>query len=237
MEEKRYGRSSDIYRRRERKMDCNKEVIDLMHTYLDGDITKEQEDVLRKHLEHCEDCQKHFHELNRTITFIKSPKTMQAPPHFTNKVMQQLPAEKKWMKYGRWFKRHPIFTAVAIFILFFGGSLVSSWSEENKLVVSKQENLIIEGDTVIVPAGVTVSGDLVVKNGKLIIDGIVDGNVTLINSVLVEEDGDEGLLASVGEVHGELTTVDQLFEWIWYQAKQMMDNIFSLQVIQITVEV
>lgn len=209
-------------------MDGHTEVIDLMHTYLDGDITKDQEDVLRKHLMHCDDCQNHFHELNRTITLIKSPETMQAPPRFTDKVMQQLPAEKKWMKYGRWFKRHPLLTAVAIFILFFGGSLSSTWSGESKLVVSKQENLIIEGDTVIVPAGEIVSGDLVVKNGKLIIDGIVDGNVTLINSVLVEHE-DEGLIASVGEVHGELTTVNQLFEWIWYQLKQMMDNIFSFK--------
>lgn len=213
-------------------MNCKKEAIVLMHTYLDGDITKDEEDALRKHLENCGDCQKHFHELNRTVTLLKSRDKMTAPENFTAQVMQQLPAEKKQVKYTRWLKGHPILTAAALFMLLLVGSLFSTWTEENKLVVSKEENLVIKGDTVIVPEGVTVSGDLVVKNGKLIIDGIVDGDVTLINSVLVEAFDGKGLLASAGEVHGELKSVDQMFEWIWYNIKQAVDQVFSLNIIQ-----
>lgn len=213
-------------------MNCQEEAVDLMHTYLDGDITKEEEDTLRKHLEHCEDCQKHFHELNRTVTLLQTKDEMKAPKDFTNKVLQQLPAEKRHMKYTRWLRSHPILTAAALFVLFFMGSLISAWSEENKLVVSKEDNLIIEGDTVIVPEGETVSGDLVVKNGKLIIDGIVDGNVTLINSMLVDDPDETGLLASAGEVNGELKNVDQMFEWIWYNIKQTFHDVFSFQTIQ-----
>lgn len=212
-------------------MNCKEEAIDLMHSYLDGDLSKDEEDMLRTHLEHCENCQKHFHELNRTVTFLKTKDSVEAPVNFTNQVMQQLPAEKKRMKYTRWLRSHPIVTAAAIFMVFVIGSLFSTWTEENKLVVSKEENVVVKGDTVIVPEGVTVSGDLVVKNGKLIIDGIVDGNVTLINSVLVDASDEKGLLAYSGEVHGELKSVDQMLEWIWYNIKQTANQVFFLKMI------
>lgn len=212
-------------------MKCEDEIMHLMHTYLDGDLTKEEEDVLRIHLENCEECQKHFHELSRTTALLKMDDSIKAPTNFTEQVMQKLPVEKKRMKYGRWFKRHPLLVAAAVFLVLAMGGLFSSWSEDNKLVVSKTENVLVEGDTVIVPEGVTVSGDLVVKNGKLIIDGIVDGNVTLINSVLVDESEEEGLLASVGEVSGELRSIDQMFDWIWYNIKKTFSPIFSIEAV------
>lgn len=211
-------------------MGCKDEVVVLMHSYLDGDFTKDEEDRLRKHLERCSDCQRHFHELNRTVTLLELKDTMEAPTNFTARVMQQLPKEKKHVKYTRWLKSHPIMTAAAVFVLLFIGTIFSAWTEENKLVVSKEDNLIIKGDTVIVPEGVTVSGDLIVKNGKLIIEGIVHGDVTLINSVLVGMD-DKGLMAIAGEVHGEMKSVDRMFEWIWYNIQETIDNVFSFKTI------
>lgn len=201
-----------------------------MHKYLDGDLTKEEEKGLIAHLEDCTECQTHFHELKRTITFIKSVETISAPAHFTQQVMQNLPTEKKRVKYARWFKLHPIFTAAAIFFIFMFAGVFSAWHQDTKLVVSKQDNLIIEGDTVIVPKGVTVKGDLVVKNGNLDIQGTVDGNVTLINGKLVQDDlNGEGLMASVGEVNGEFETVDEIFEWIWYNIKRLFKSVFSFE--------
>ncbi|PAV28191.1 anti-sigma factor [Virgibacillus profundi] len=209
-------------------MNCNNKSIELMHKYLDGDLSKGEETTLRMHLEECEACQKHFHELKRTITLIQSAEHISAPADFTSAVMKKLPTEKKSMKYTRWLKAHPVVTAAAIFFIFMMSGVFSMYNQNSELVVSKQENLIIQGDTVTVPEDVTVEGDLLVKNGKLIIKGTVDGNVTLINSKLIDEPiQSEGLMASVGEVNGELETVDQVFEWIWYKLKDLFEGVFA----------
>src|SRR5690606_21324492 len=138
------------------------------------------------------------------------------------KVMQQLPVEKKHVKYLRWFKMHPILTAAAIFFVFMFTGLLSAFEQDSQLMVSNPEDLIIEDNLVIVPEGVTVQGDLVVQNGNLKIDGKVDRNVTLINGNLVEEQGldSSGLMADVGGVNGELKEVDRIFEWVWYNIQK-----------------
>lgn len=210
-------------------MKCNSEYVQLMHKYLDGDLSQLEEGNLREHLERCEACQKHFHELKRTITLIQSAEHTPAPVNFMSNVMQKLPTEKRHFKYNRWLKAHPILTAAAIFFVLMIGSVFSAWNQDSQLVVSKQDNLVITGDTVTVPEGVTVDGDLLVKNGDLIVNGTIDGNVTIINGELIEErmiEG-EGLMASVGEVNGELKHIDQIFEWIWYNMKSLFESIFA----------
>lgn len=201
-------------------MNCNTEAVQLMHIYLDGDLTNEQEQRLRYHLEVCTECQKHFHELKRTMMLIQNDHEIQAPGDFTTKVMASLPKEKKRTSYRRWFRTHPLLTSAAIFFLLMISAVMSAWNADSQLSVSKQQNLIVENETVIVPEGVTVNGDLVVKNGDLRIDGAVNGNVVLING--------EHLTASAGEVSGELQQVNQVFEWMWYHIKEMAKSIFSL---------
>lgn len=215
-------------------MKCKPEAVGLMHEYLDGDLPKEKEKLLAAHLEDCEACQKHFHELNRTITLIQSAERFEAPADFTAKVMENLPTEKKRVKYIRWFKMHPMLTAAAIFLTLMFSGFFFAWEQDNQLVVSKQENLIIEGDTVIVPEGEVVEGDLLVKNGNLIIRGTVDGDVTLVNGKLIREETDDpldnsGLMASVGEINGEFENVDKAFDWLWYRLKNFTKKIFSFE--------
>lgn len=72
------------------------------------------------------------------------------------------------------------------------------------------------------------------KNGNLQIDGQIDGDVTLINGKLIMdlddvEDGNEFLVAHVG-VSGEFNQIDEWVEWIWYKAKTLFENIFSLTI-------
>ena len=210
---------------------CNAETVGLMHKYLDGDITTEEEQQLKYHLEDCEACQDHFRELKRTITLIQSAERFEAPSNFTANVMKSLPTEKKRVKYSRWFKMHPMLTAAAIFFILMFSGVFFAWDQDNQLVVSKQENLIIEGDTVIVPEGEVVEGDLLVKNGNLIIHGTVDGNVTLVNGELIDDNplDNSGLMASVGEINGEFESVDQAFDWIWYKLKDFAKKIFSFE--------
>lgn len=210
-------------------MNCKPEAIRLMHTYLDGDLTKDEESHLLSHLTSCETCQKHFHELKRTIQRVQYTEHIEVPDDFTRNVMNRLPEEKRRTKYVHWIKKHPVVTGAAIFFLFLFSSVFSMWNQDGKLVVSKQDDLIIEGDTVIVPEDVTVDGDLVVKNGKLKIEGTVDGNVTLVKSTLITNETDlDGITAS-SSVSGEMKQVNQAFDWMWFNIKKTAKGIFSFQ--------
>ncbi|WP_079707979.1 zf-HC2 domain-containing protein [Paraliobacillus ryukyuensis] len=201
-------------------MNCKKEVVHLMHKYLDGDLTNQEEKQLKLHLQNCNDCQKYFHELARTDALIKSTNIAQPSSGFTNNVMASLPKEQRKWGYMRWFKSHPMLTAVAIFFVLMFGSIVSIWDQDGQISVSGDKDVVIKGDTVIVPEGVTIDGDLVIKNGDLQIDGSINGDVTLING--------EHLMASAGNVNGEIDQIDQVFEWMWYHVKKAGKNIFDL---------
>jgi len=192
-------------------MSCSTEVIQLMHKYLDEEITSEEESKLREHLNQCEECTQHFHELKKSIAFVQSTSHISAPSDFTMKVMQNLPKEKKVVRITRWLGSHPMITAASLFILLMTGSLFSVWEGNQEFSVSKQPNLVIENNTVIVPEGEVVKGDVLVRNGTLHIEGKVDGDVTVING--------ERYLAAAGEVSGEIKVIDEMFEWLWFQIK------------------
>lgn len=203
-------------------MNCPNEIIEYMHDYLDEEITAENEKQLRLHLEMCEDCQRHFHELKKAIALVQSTSHVHAPSDFTAKVMAKLPKEKKKVGLQRWFRNHPVITAAALFLILMTGSLMSTWNENKQFSVSKNPNLVIENNTAIVPKGKVVHGDIVVKNGDIKIEGEVNGDVTLING--------EKYLASAGQVTGEIREINEVFDWIWYHIKNTgkdVINIFS----------
>lgn len=210
-------------------MNCKPDAIKLMHTYLDGDLTQEEESQLLSHLTSCKSCQKYFHELKRTIQEIQHIELIDVPDDFTTNVMNQLPEEKRRTKYMYWTKKHPVMISAAVLFVFLFSGVFSLWNQDGKLVVSKQDDLIIEGDTVIVPKDVTVDGDLVVKNGKLRIEGTVDGNVTLVKSTLITEETDLDGITATSSVSGEMKQVNQAFDWIWFNIKQTAKGIFTLQ--------
>lgn len=201
-------------------MKCPEHVIEYMHEYLDDEIPEEHEKVLREHLQSCTDCQEYFRELNKSIALVQSTSHIQAPSDFTSRVMAGLPKEKKKTEIQRWFRSHPLLTAASLFIVLMAGSILTTWNEEHQFSVSKQPNLVVENDTVIVPPGEVVKGDVVVRNGKVKIEGEVQGNVTVING--------EQYLASAGNVTGEITEVNEVFEWIWYHIKKTFKNAANL---------
>jgi len=210
---------------------CQEKFQQLIHNYLDGDLTQEDEIKLRTHLEDCETCQTHFHELSRTITLIQSTEQLQAPNNLVQDVMEKLPTEKRYIKYMRSIKRYPVLTAVAIFLLIIGSAIFSLWDQSSELVISKKDGLEINGDLVIVPKGVTIEGDLFVKNGDLKVEGSVEGDVTLMNGELIESQNNDDfkngdLVATVGDINGELYHVEQLGDWIWYHLKNIFESIF-----------
>ncbi|MFY3792299.1 zf-HC2 domain-containing protein [Ureibacillus sp. MALMAid1270] len=197
---------------------CPQNIVDYMHEYLDGDISLEHEQQLKKHLQNCSKCQQHMHELSDTVAFVKSAAHITAPPHFENEVMKRLPKGKNRIGIQNWFRRHPILVAACVFLLFMSASLVGSYSN-NEFSVTKQPNLIIEGQTVIVPKGEVVKGDIVVKNGDIIIEGEVEGNVTVINGEY---------MASSAVVTGEIEEIDEVFEWLWFEIKTLGNNIVGV---------
>ncbi|WLR48375.1 zf-HC2 domain-containing protein [Halobacillus litoralis] len=216
-------------------MNCKREAIELMHKYLDGELNKEEERRLRDHLQGCQSCQHHFHELKRTTTLIKNTTPVSAPPRFTANVMANLPKEKKRKNYIRKFQRHPLLTAAAVFFILMFGGIFTEWNQDQQVTVSKQENLEIRDHTVIVPEGVTVEGDLVVRNGDLRIDGKVDGDITLINGDILNTPSGQGGKNdeldrnNLRAYSGELTEVNQVYEWVWYHTKKTFKAIFSFE--------
>lgn len=201
-------------------MKCNDEIVDLMHEYLDEEIDPKNEMILREHLKDCKECETLFNEYKKTIAVVKGTSRMQAPPDFTAKVMASLPKEKKKVGMQRWLRNHPLIAAASLFLVLMTGSVFSTWNQEREFSVSKQDNLVVQNDTVIVPKGEVVKGDVVVRNGKLKIEGEVQGDVTVING--------EQYLASAGHVTGQIEEVNAVFDWIWYHMKKTAIDVIDI---------
>lgn len=193
---------------------CPKQIVHYMHEYLDGDIQEEAKKELKFHIETCAECKKHFAELKKTIALVQSASHIEAPVGFTANVLALLPREGKKIGMERWFRNHPFLTAAALFLLLMSGGFASFFSQEdNHFAFTKNSELKVENETVIVPAGTIIEEDLVVKNGNIRIEGSVEGDVTVING--------ERFMASAGSVTGEIKEVDQLFGRIWYEMKSL----------------
>lgn len=198
---------------------CPEHIVHYMHEYLDGDISVEHEQELKTHLINCPSCQQHMHELSKVAAFVQSASHITAPNGFVEGVTARLPKETSKVGMKRWFHSHPLLTAAALFMILMSASLFSSYNDDQHFSFTKQPNLVVEGEKVIVPAGEIVKGDLVVKNGDLQIDGEVDGNVTVINGQY---------MASTANVTGEIEEINQVFDWLWYKIKAGAKDVTSL---------
>jgi anti-sigma factor RsiW len=190
-----------------------------MHEYLDEEIDEKDEQLLKKHLQTCPKCQSYFHELEKAIALVQSTSHIQAPSNFTENVMARLPKEKRRVGVNRWFRHHPLLTAASLFIILMTASVLSTWNKDHEFSVTKQPNLVVHNNTVIVPEGEVIKGDITVRNGDLQIEGKVEGDVTVING--------ENYLASAGNVTGEIKEVNEVFEWIWYHIKKTSKELVS----------
>ena len=197
---------------------CPEHIIEYMHDYLDGDISRGHEQELKQHLQTCTECKQLMQELSETIAFVKSASHVTAPPHFEAAVMARLPKPKNRIGMQKRIRRHPFFIAASVFCLLMSATLLGSFKDDQQFSVTKQPNLVVEGQTVIVPAGEIVKGDIVVKNGDLIVEGEVDGNVTIINGQY---------MASTAVVTGQIEEIDEAFEWLWYTIKNSVKNAWT----------
>ncbi|MTD31235.1 zf-HC2 domain-containing protein [Planomicrobium sp. YIM 101495] len=198
---------------------CPENIIELMNDHLDGMSTPASEQVLKEHLHSCGDCRKEYQELNKTIAFIQSASHIQAPPDFVSKTMAALPKEHQRGNVQRWFRRHPMLAAAAVFCMLMSAALFSNFNDDQQFAFTKQENLVVEGQTVIVPEGEKVVGNITVKNGDLRVEGELEGNVTIVNGQY---------MASSGVITGEIEEIDRMFEWLWYKIKNGVKDAASV---------
>ena len=197
---------------------CSEQIVHLIYAYLDGDISRAEEQKLNEHLDTCEECKKLMNELSKPISFIRKADTITAPDQFVNGVMARLPKEKRKAGFQRWLRSHPLISAAALFFILMSASFFSGFSSDENFSVTKQPNLVVEGETVIVPEGETVEGDIVVRNGILRIEGEVDGNVTVIRGAKY--------MASTGVVTGTSEEIEKVFDWLWYNIKKTTKEVF-----------
>ncbi|AMQ04782.1 anti-sigma factor family protein [Sporosarcina psychrophila] len=197
---------------------CPEQIVHYMHAYLDGDISRDEERLLKEHLDSCKECKEIMNGLTESIAFIGSAAKIKAPDSFVNGVMARLPKEKSQAGVQRWLRSHPLLAAAAMFLILMSATLFSSYGNDQQFSVTKQPNLVVEGQTVLVPAGETVKGDIVVKNGTLRIEGEVDGNVTVIRG--------SKYMASTAIVTGKSEEIDKVFDWLWYKIKTTAKDIF-----------
>lgn len=198
---------------------CPERIVHFMHEYLDGEISREHELELKSHLQSCEACQAHMHELSDVVAFVKGAAHIEAPNDFNHSVIARLPKEKSSAGVSKWLRRHPVLAAAAMFLLLMSSALFTNFNDEQQFSFTKQENVLVEGETVIIPEGQVVKGDLVVRNGDVQIDGELDGNLTIINGT--------AYMASTANVTGTSEEINEVFDWLWFHIKDGAKNVVS----------
>lgn len=193
-------------------MQCS-DALPLIHEYLDGDLHGTDAVELKRHLLTCPACSKLFKQMERTEACIRLLPKPSVPSDLTARIMNNIPVRKRegWL---RWFRAHPALSVASVFLLVMATSFLSLWNQDKDMVVkgANLDQVVIRGDTVVIPEGHTVQGDLTVKRGKVQVDGNVEGDITVI-------DGSYNL-ASTAYISGHVNLVDETLEWIWYKVNE-----------------
>jgi len=199
-------------------MDC-KEALPLMHEYLDGGLKGKEALALKEHLLACPACRQRLNQLEKVEALVQAWPKQEVPAGLTERIMQALPPEKRKNPWWQWIRRHPAASVAAVFALVMMTSFLSLWNEDSELLVkgTDLQSVVIEGDTVYVPAGKTVAGNLTVENGKLKVDGDIEGNIVVIDGSVV--------MASTAHISGQITQIDEAFGWLWYKVNDWASTI------------
>lgn len=198
--------------------------MEQLHDYVDGELSDQMMEKTYEHVVSCPACQRHVDELRLITLRLEQMREEQVslPNQFTHDVMKKIKSEKKpEAKKARPIKRsifrqYPLASAAAIFVLMMSALLFSEYRAPDEFAFTKQPNLIVEGETVIVPEGEVIEGDLVVRNGNLRIEGEVNGDVAVVKG--------EKYMASTAVVTGEVEEIDRAFDWLWYKMKRMFTS-------------
>ncbi|MDF2726319.1 zf-HC2 domain-containing protein [Paenibacillus contaminans] len=199
-------------------MNC-KEALPLMHDYLDGDLTSSEATALKRHMLTCQDCRARFQQLERTEALVKTLPRSHAPDELTARIISSLPQPKRRKMWMHWVKRHPAISVASVFLLVMLSSFATFWDQDTDMMVkvSHLDEVVIKGDTVYVPAGRSVNGDLLVQRGKVEVEGEVKGNLIVIDGTYN--------LASTAHIAGKIKPIDQTIEWVWYKVNEWVSSV------------
>lgn len=207
-------------------MNCNVAIVS-MHDYLDGELTREDAAKLKAHMIACPECRARFEKLERTEALIHNALEIRGGAAETGesalrtqRIMSALPLkQRKSMGWTRWLRNHPAIAVAAVFAFVMLASFITMWEQDDQLTVRGNDltQLVIDGDTVTVPEGVHVKGDLTVENGKANVLGDVEGNVTVIEGSLYQ--------ASTAHISGQVKTIDQALDWFWYKVTHSFSSL------------
>ncbi|PKR77555.1 hypothetical protein CEY16_06340 [Halalkalibacillus sediminis] len=212
-------------------MACTNEQHSRIHRYFDREMTHSEEIELKHHLMECEECQRDFQELKKVHDDLSAMESIEAPDDLKSNIMQQLPEQTKVKRYSKSLKEHPFITAAAVFLLMMFATCIVQYQADQQISLSKHENVKIEGDTVIVPEGEVIEGDFVVKNANVVLKGRVNGNLTLVNSTLIDEESHhfEGTFSSVNHhVTGDVIEVNEFFGWVNHRVQSNVKDLITL---------
>ena len=195
-------------------MNCN-EALPWMHEHLDGDLKGTPLIELKKHLLSCTECSLRYKKMQHTEAMVRSLPHLAAAPDLTDRIMASLPKQpKRRNSVLQWIKRHPAVSVASMFLFIMLSASLSVWNQDTEMVVkgASLEQVVIKGNTVYLPAGHTIEGNLMVKRGKIQIDGNVKGNLVVIDGTYN--------LASTAHISGKIRKVDQVIDWLWFEANE-----------------
>jgi anti-sigma factor RsiW len=191
-----------------------------IHELMDGELdpvsTTTRE--LRQHLRDCRHCGQVWAAYERAEAMVRSLRPAKAPDGLKERILASLPPQRRHSLL-RWVRRHPAIAVAAMFVVVMVASLVSMWHQDDTLVVKvdDHEQVVINGREVIVPAGKTVHGNLTVENGNLRVDGAVEGDLVVIDGNVLQ--------ASTAQISGEVVTVNQMIDWVWYKVNRFFESL------------
>lgn len=205
-------------------MNCNIALV-WMHDYLDDELPQDDVLQLKTHLLACPACRERFEQLERTealthkLMDVRIVAGADQSLQLKKRIMSGLPLKSRKAGWTRWIRNHPAVTVAAVFTLVMFSSFLAMWQQDTVLTVRGTDlaQLVIEGDTVTVPQGALVKGDLTIENGKANVLGDVDGNVTVIEGSLYQ--------ASTAHISGKVKTIDQALDWFWYKVTHSISSL------------
>jgi len=197
-------------------VDC-RDARKAMHVYFDGDTAADDLAALKRHVASCPACRDHFRQLRQTAALIRSLPAVGAPVDLRGRILEALPPGRTIAASGqasgrmRWVRRHPGLSAAMLFAVVMAASYAVMWGHGNDVVVRARhpEQVVVEGNRVVVPAGKAVAGDLIVENAEVAIDGEVKGDLVVVDGTYH--------LASTAHIAGKVLRIDRALEWIWYR--------------------
>ncbi|MFD2170080.1 zf-HC2 domain-containing protein [Tumebacillus lipolyticus] len=201
-------------------MICQENNEELLHRYLDEELSVAERTELEAHVAACDKCLTHLKELGTVIQTLQGAEWHKAPSGFTEDLMAKLqqakPPRRNWrvpiMKYSG---------IAAAVLLVFGLGVSIATPNQFALQADHTDGLIVADGKVIVPEGSEYNGNLVIQNGDIEVRGKVNGNVTALN-------GKVHLARAAGaDISGEVSEVDEALEKFGYYVKELFSGFFG----------